>query len=237
LVIDDEPAARELLRRSIERAGFIVDVAPDGATGLELARRHQPAVITLDVMMPGLDGWAVLNALKADPATWHIPVVMVSMVDDEQLGMALGAVDYFTKPVDGARLAAVLGRLHRSGSSRHVLLVEDDEPTRSVLTRILHKEGWGVAEAPNGRVALDRLAQRIPDLIVLDLMMPGMDGFEFAEALARNEAWRNVPVVVLTAKDVHPQDRERLRGLVTRVMQKTPAAWDHLVKEIRARLQ
>jgi PAS domain S-box-containing protein len=224
LVIDDEATARELVARSLEREGLRVVAAASGAAGLEAARTLRPDVITLDVMMPGMDGWTVLAALKGDPALAAIPVVMLSVADEQRLGFALGAAEYLTKPIERERLAAVLRRYSArprpAGAAHHVLLVEDDGDVRRVLRRTLESEGWAVAEAEHGRVALERMAQRVPDLVLLDLMMPEMNGFEFLEALRERAAWRDVPVVVITAKELSDEERQRLNGDVERVVTK-----------------
>ena len=193
LVIDDDPAVRELMQRSLSKEGYRVEVAADGRTGLEMAKRLKPSVITLDVMMPGMDGWAVLSALKADPDTADIPVIMLTIVDDKNMGFALGAADYFTKPIDWQRLGAVLKKHRQPAGDQTVLIVEDDEPTREMLRRTLQKEGWQVREAANGRLGLEQLAHGLPGLILLDLMMPEMDGFDFMEELRKRPDCAHVP--------------------------------------------
>jgi len=234
LVIDDDPAARDLMSRFLSREGFHPETAASGEEGLRLARQIHPVAITLDVMMPGIDGWTVLQRLKADPETQDIPVIMLTMVDDKNIGFALGAADYMTKPIDRARLSAILAR-HRCPDETgcRVLLVEDDEPTRDMMGEMLGREGWKVIEAANGRAALDCLDSSCPDLILLDLMMPEMDGFEFARRLRDRPEWRDIPVVVLTAKDLTPEDRQRLNGDVEKILQK--GTWDHaaLLQEMR----
>jgi len=234
LVIDDDGAARDLLQRALSKEGFRVECAADGKHGLELAKELQPAAITLDVMMPGLDGWAVLTALKADPGTASVPVIMVSMVDDKSLGFALGAADYFTKPVDAHRLAEVVRNLRKPSGTQTVLVVEDDSATRDMLQRVLEKEGWQVREAVDGRVGLAHLALGIPDLILLDLMMPEMDGFTFMQELRARPDSRLVPVIVITAKDLTPEERQRLSGQTAKILQKNTNTHEELVKEIRA---
>ncbi|HEY7925646.1 MAG TPA: response regulator, partial [Vicinamibacteria bacterium] len=179
LVVDDEKATRELIARGLEKEGFRLLAAASGEEALQLARERKPDVISLDVLMPGMDGWMVLRALKADPLTAPIPVVMVSMLDDRDIGHALGASDYLTKPFDRQKLVAALRRYRRDGTQRPVLVVEDDAPTREVIKRALERDGWAVSEADNGRRGLQSVARHVPDLIVLDLMMPEMDGFEF----------------------------------------------------------
>jgi len=235
LAIDDDPAARDLMRRFLVKEGFHPEVAGSGEEGLRLARLLQPIVITLDVMMPGMDGWSVLQTLKADAATADIPVIMLSMVDDKNMGFALGATGYLTKPVDRSRLAALLSRVREDSPhmSSRVLLIEDDEVTREMMRSILTTEDWKVDEASNGLEAIERLKETLPDVILLDLMMPEMDGFEFAHTLQLSSEWRRIPVIVLTAKDLTESDRMRLNGYVEKIVQK--GAWDResLLGEIR----
>jgi PAS domain S-box-containing protein len=237
LVIDDDPAARELLEAFFRKEGFAVAVATTGPEGLRMARELRPSIITLDVMMPGMDGWAVLTQLKAEAELAEIPVIMVTIVDDRNLGYALGATDYLTKPVDRDRLAALVRKYRRQGARDVVLIVEDDAGTRDMLRKTLEKEGWDVAEAENGRVALQRIAHTPPSLILLDLMMPEMDGFAFVTELRRNEAWRRVPVVVLTSKDITLDDRRRLTGSVELILQKGAASREAILAEIRSLLK
>ncbi len=235
LVIDDDHATRELLRRTLGREGLRVETAADGVEGLRLARRLQPDVITLDVMMPELDGWSVLSALKADPELAAIPVIMLTIVDDRRMGFTLGATDYLTKPVDRQRLAALVGRYQPSphnSEAEPILIVEDDQTTREMLRRILEQQGWHVDEAVNGRVALVRMAEHRPALILLDLMMPEMDGFAFIAELRKVPAWRMIPVVVITALDLTAEDRLRLNGYVERILQKGNYNRDELLREL-----
>jgi PAS domain S-box-containing protein len=234
LVIDDDPTARDLIERTLSKEGFTVLLAGDGPSGIEMARKLQPRVITLDVMMPRMDGWAVLSALKADPATAGIPVIMLTIVDEKQIGFSLGAADYFTKPIDWGRMTASLQKYRAPAQHPTVLVVEDDAPTREMLRRTLVKESWEVVEAENGRVALERLDGLVPRLILLDLMMPEMDGFEFMAELRQRPECRQVPVVVITARDITEEDRQRLNGQVARVMQKGSFQMEDLVRELRA---
>jgi CheY-like chemotaxis protein len=183
LVVDDEAAVRDLMQRFLIKEGFRVVTASGGEEGLRWARELRPDAITLDVMMPGMDGWAVLSALKADPEIADIPVVMLTIVDDRNLGYALGASDYLTKPIDRERLVTVLRRYRRDGP---VLVVDDDVVVRQLFRRILEPEGHVVVEAENGRVALERLRDVSPSVVLLDLMMPEMDGFEFVGEFRRH---------------------------------------------------
>jgi len=230
LVIDDDPTVRDLMRRILGREGLEVLTARDGEEGLRLAREARPAAITLDVMMPGLDGWAVLAALKADPELAEIPVVLLTVVDDQARGYALGASDYVSKPVDRERLLAVLRR--HAASPGSALVVDDDGDARELMRRLLERDGWEVVEAENGRAALARLGERRPELILLDLMMPEMDGFELLGALRAREAWRTIPVVVVTAKELTEEDRGRLRGVVEGLVEKGARTGEALAREV-----
>jgi signal transduction histidine kinase/DNA-binding response OmpR family regulator len=236
LVIDDDPTVHDLLRRTLEKDGYRVEGAGNGTEGLQRARVLRPAVITLDVMMPHMDGWAVLGALKADPELAEIPVIMVTIVDDKQLGFALGAVDYFTKPIDFKRLLAVLAKYRRPVAPQTVLVIEDDPATREMLQRTLARDGWETVEAQNGRVGLEKLDTAPPALILLDLMMPEMDGFEFMEALRQRQDRRSVPVIVITAKDLTEEDHRRLNGGVERIIQKGATSLDQVLDTVRSLL-
>jgi CheY-like chemotaxis protein len=229
-VIDDEAAVRDLMQRFLGREGFRVVTAASGEEGLRRARELKPEAITLDVMMPGMDGWAVLSALKSDPAVADIPVVMLTIVDDKNLGYALGAADYLTKPIDRDRLTAVLGKYRRD---QPVLVVDDDPEVRGLLRRMLEPAGFAVVEADNGRAALERLREVKPTVILLDLMMPEMDGFAFVSEFRRHEAWRAIPIVVITAKDLTREDRERLNGYVQKILMKGAHGRDELLADVR----
>ena len=216
-------------------------VARDGEMGLRMADELRPHAITLDVIMPGLDGWGVLAKLKEDPELASIPVVMITILDEMPLGLALGATGYLTKPVVRDQLVAVLGQaLGGTGDAgakgATVLLVEDDEGTRDVVRRTLEQQGCEVIEAENGRVALERLDEATPTLILLDLMMPEMDGFEFLDALRSRDGARAIPVVVMTAKELTDEDRSRLNGGVERVLAKGTELRGELVASLRTAL-
>jgi PAS domain S-box-containing protein len=233
LIVDDDPAVRDFLARFLSAEGLRAVTAADGEEGVRLARQMRPALILLDVLMPRMDGWAVLAALKADPLLQDTPVVMLTIVNETEMGYMLGASEYVTKPIDRERLAAALRKYHVTGQDAQVLIVEDDEPTRQVLRRTLAKQGWTVAEAQNGRVGLECVARHKPELILLDLIMPEIDGFEFLVELRKNEAWQTIPVVVLTSKDLAPDERRRLTGNVERILQKGAYSRDTLLREVR----
>jgi signal transduction histidine kinase/DNA-binding response OmpR family regulator len=233
LVIDDDAEACEIIRRFLEKDGFNVVTALSGEDGLRLAHQLQPAAITLDVMMPDMDGWSVLRALKVDPVLHNVPVVMLTMLDDKSKGYTLGATDYLTKPVDRDQLHTVLARFHTPSESCSVLLVEDDPATREVMMRTLEKADWQVTEAGNGREALEQLARQKPRLILLDLMMPVMDGFDFLLEMRARAEWQDIPVIVLTAKDLTEEDRRMLSGRVEQIVEKGARAHDQVVNLIR----
>ncbi len=231
LVIDDEPAVHEILSRTLAKYGFQVESALGGAEGLRMARKLRPQVITLDAMMPGMDGWTVLTALKSDPALAEIPVIMLTIVDNKNLGYSLGAEDYLTKPIDRERLSAVLLR-YRGDGNRGVLVVEDDAASREMLVRLLTSDGWAVSQADNGVTALAELERQRPGVVLLDLMMPEMDGFELVAQMQRNPGWKTIPVIVITARDLSEEDRERLNGHVSRVLQKGLYSRDELLQQV-----
>ncbi len=233
LVIDDDPMARDLIQRTLSKEGFGVEQASGGQEGLRLARELRPDAITLDALMPGMDGWAVLAELKGDPDLADIPVVMVTVVDDQNLGYMLGVSEYLVKPVDRERLIAILNRYRKDNQPCSILIVEDDPETRRLVRRILERENWSVGEAQNGRVALERVEKSRPDLILLDLIMPEMDGFEFINQLVGREEWRSIPVVVITAKDLNAEDRRRLNGYVQGVIEKGSYSREELAEKVR----
>jgi signal transduction histidine kinase/DNA-binding response OmpR family regulator/HAMP domain-containing protein len=233
LVIDDDPTVHDLLQRFLSKEGVRMVAATGGEEGLRLARTTRPAAIILDVLMRGMDGWAVLTALKTDPELADIPVVMLTIVDDQQMGYALGAADYLIKPVDWQRLASILQKYGCGHPPCPVLIVEDETATRELWRRMLEKEGWVVSEASNGREGLARLAERRPEVIFLDLMMPEMDGFQFVAEVRKSDSWRRIPIVVVTAKDLTEHDRRRLNGYVEQVLQKGAYSREALLREIR----
>ena len=220
LVIDDEASSLDLMTRQLENEGIRVATAQGGEVGLELAETLQPAVIALDVMMSDLDGWSVLEHLKTNPQTADIPVVMCTIVDDEQRGYALGAVDYLIKPVNRERLIDILSKAWCTDPPCRVLVVDDDASIREFLCREATNTGWQVDSAHDGMSALERMGVERPDLILLDLMMPGMDGFEFLETLRSTPEFQETPVVVVTAMDLTTADRARLTGFVDQIIAK-----------------
>ncbi|MFE1603140.1 response regulator [Methylobacterium sp. ID0610] len=236
LVIDDDAATRDLLTRFLHRDGFRVVAAADGRAGLEQARALRPRVILLDVTMPRMDGWAVLRALRADPDLGATPVIMVTVLDEQNLAFSLGATDYLHKPVAWGQLKEAMERFRPAIHEGPVLVVDDDPDVRERITGLLTREGWRVASAANGRAGLDAVAVRKPGLILLDLMMPEMDGFGFLRGLRARPEWRDIPVVVLTAKDVTADDRRRLAGQADHVLQKGGLSMADLAATVRSLL-
>ena len=230
LVVDDDPAQRELMTRFLEREGFSARTTADGPAGLELARKLRPKAILLDVMMPGMDGWSVLSALKADPELASIPVVMVTFVNERGLAASLGAADFVLKPVEWERFRQVMDRFREAEGD--VLVVDDDPDTRQRMRTVLEKDGWTVAEAADGQEALDHVARTVPRLILLDLTMPVMDGFTFLHALRERPGCADIPVVVLTARDLTNEERRRLHG-ARQVLNKGATSLRALAGELR----
>ena len=237
LVIDDDATARELIADHLKAQGFSVVTAAGGVEGLKLAKELQPTAITLDVMMPDLDGWSVLAALRQNPELADIPVIMVSIVDEHRRGIALGAAGYLTKPIDRERLHRLIRRFQAPTPPTRVLMVEDDALQRERMLGWLERPQWIVREAANGREALNILREEKPDVILLDLMMPEMDGFEVVAALQKDAGWRDIPVIVITSLDLTAKDRERLNSGVQSVLVKEKFRPEDLVERIRRLVQ
>ena len=235
LVIDDDPMVHTQMRRAFEKEGYRIVTATDGEKGLALARKLHPTLITLDILMPGMDGWTVLTELKADSEMANIPVFVISMVDNENKGYSLGASEYLTKPIDRTRIHILMKKYKWDNGS--VLVVEDDASTRKRLCKMLEDYGMNVAEAENGKVALECVQNKTPGVIFLDLMMPVMNGFEFIENIRKTPEWRSIPIVVITSKELTHADRLRLNGGVEKLIEKKSLDQDDLFTEIRSILE
>jgi signal transduction histidine kinase/DNA-binding response OmpR family regulator len=224
LVVEDDPAAAELLARQLDRAGYRTEVVSTGSAVLEKARALKPVAITLDVLLPDLDGWEVLNQLKNDEKTCTIPVIVISVVDNPELGIALGALDYFVKPVAAQDLIGRLGMFNLSGKAKsgemRVLVVDDEAANREWLKEILVPAGFKIIEAPGGAEAIKLAKSRKPDLVLLDLMMPEVSGFDVVEAMRSDEATRQIPIMVLTAKELTEADKRNLNGQVSTILKR-----------------
>ena len=233
LVIDDDRPARDLISTALVKEGYAIIAATGGRDGLVLARERRPDAIILDVIMPDLDGWAVLRALKADAELADIPVILATILGDRDMGLALGAAEHLTKPIAAPDLLRVLSRVRRSDGAADILVVDDDEGSRSVLRRTLVREGWTVREAQNGIDGLAQLAAAKPAVVLLDLIMPQMNGFEMLRAMRSNEALHDVPVVIVTSKDLGGEELDWLRGNTIEVFQKGAYGRSELVAALR----
>jgi CheY-like chemotaxis protein len=224
IVVEDDPVAAELLTRQIERAGFRTEIARTGAEVVTMAKEHKPAAITLDILLPDVDGWEVLTRLKQDQVTSDIPVVVVSVVDNPELGSALGALDYFVKPVDAKELVNRLSNFNfkqqAGGRQVCVLVVDDEAANRDWLKHVLEPAGFKVTLATGGQEAIEMARSRKPDVVMLDLLMPEVNGFEVVEALGGHEATRSIPIMVLTAKHLTNADIDQLDGHVATILRR-----------------
>ncbi len=232
LVIDDDADVRGLLSKYIKQLDYRVVTAKNGHEGLQLAHQLNPQLITLDVMMPSMDGWTVLTELKSDPQLQHIPVVMLSMIENQELGYSLGAAEYLLKPIEYKKIMKVLDKYRTTAQRGKILVVEDDIMIRDMLKKMLNKDGWKVIFASNGKVGLNILQDEQLDIILLDLMMPKMDGYEFISCLRRQKQQRKIPIVVLTAKDVTLADKQQLSE-VHAIFQKGAYHREELLAELR----
>lgn len=237
LIVEDDPDASALLSQTVETAGYRYRVAPSGSVGLELARQLQPAAITLDVMMPGMDGWRVLQSLKGDPRTQEIPVIVCSIVDNRALGYRLGASAYLLKPVDPEQLTDLLRNV--SGSELpegdgYVLVVDDEHGVRELLATALRKAGYRVRPVSSGEAALAAIAQAVPQAVISDLIMPqGMSGFELIARLRHDPRTEHTPVLIVTGKDLTPEDRRLIVDQIADVIRKG----DLLMSDLQTRLR
>jgi CheY-like chemotaxis protein len=239
LVVEDDPHIATVLRTYLEADAYRVEVVSDGQQAIQAARTLKPFAITLDISLPKLDGWSVLNALKREPATSDIPVVIVSIVDNRDFGLVLGATDYLVKPIDPERLRSVLrGMGHApAGPNGSILVVDDDPSLREVLESVLSSDGWRVTTAVDGEAALRALERERPAAMVLDLMMPRVDGFGVLDVVRRQPSLRDLPIIVVTARELTDEDRQRLASGVQRVVLKDRLGLDELRQEIRGLLE
>ncbi len=236
LLIDDDATVHDLVRRFLQKEGYSCVCASNGPEGLELARNLRPSIIVLDVMMPNMDGWSVLTRLKGDPEIADIPVVMLTMVDSKDLGFSLGVDDYMLKPIERCEFVSMLRKYCSPQVAPMVLVVEDDEFTRDLLRASLEEGHFTVVTARNGAEGLLKLEESRPGLIVLDLMMPEMDGFQFTHEVRARPEWRDIPIVVMTARDLTVEDRAILDQRVCRILQKGAVRRAELLSEISSRL-
>jgi CheY-like chemotaxis protein/anti-sigma regulatory factor (Ser/Thr protein kinase) len=220
LVIDDDPQVHELMHHLLAKKGFEIVSAISGQEGLRLAKQVKPFAITLDVIMPEMAGWEVLQKIKEDPELMHIPVIIVSVVGGIPRDLPVRVDDFLTKPVNNQLLLAILSRYRASQDEKTILLVDDDATSRELMRRIVSKEGWSVIEAENGKVALEVLSKSQPQIILLDLVMPEMNGFQFIEEFKKNPAWKQIPIIILTGTALTREERENLKGSIDVILSK-----------------
>jgi len=221
VVVEDDRRSFDLLRAHLEAANVRVVGARDGEEGLDTVRRLSPAGVILDILLPGIDGWEVLAQLKADPRTAPIPVIVVSMLDERGRGCALGAAEYLVKPVDKEQLLAAVYRAVAPPERKTVVAIDDDPLTIELARANLEPAGWTVLGATSGQEGLALIRERQPSVVLLDLLMPGMNGFEVVEALRAEPGTKTIPVVILTSKSMTSEDKRRLKGRIMYVARKT----------------
>jgi CheY-like chemotaxis protein len=234
LVVEDGREDTKSLAGPLAQEGYRVTTAASGADGLRLAREEKPEAIILDVVNPDFDGWTILRLLKTDAELCDIPVILVTVLGDHDMGFALGAAEHLTKPINPKELLRLLARIRRPEVAPDVLVVDDDQSTRDMLSRMLVREGWRVREAANGAECLELLATAVPAVMLLDLMMPEVDGFEVLRTIRQTPAWRDIPVVIVTSKDLSRDELEWLRGHALDVFQKGAYSRSELIATVRA---
>jgi CheY-like chemotaxis protein len=233
LVIDNEEIMRDVLKNYLTQLGYAVAMATGGKVGIKLAKKLRPDVILLDVNLTDMNGWKVLSTLRSDPLLADIPIIMMSGEESEKKKIAFGVTDYLVKPLPHEQLVAILEKYHIGDDSQDlVMVVEDDMILREVMTNMLKNAGLRVFKAENGLIALEQLDQKKPKLILLDLRMPIMDGFEFLSHLRKNEKWNSIPVVVLTSSHLTPKEQEHLQGDVATILKKDDYKHDDLLENI-----
>ena len=237
LVVDDDVEVIYILEKYLRDDGYEIESASTGDEAIQKARALHPFAMTLDVMLPDRDGWEVIQTLKSDPSTSDIQIIMLSMLDNHQLGYSLGATDYLVKPVSRRSLLQRLDQLRDGRSLRRVAVVDDDALQLRVLESALTDEGMAVETFSSGQAALEWLSLNTPDMITLDLMMPGMDGFAVLDAVRSLPQLKDVPVLIISAKDISPEDRVRLNGRIAAIIEKGPRHREDLLLEVRRMLQ
>lgn len=238
LIIEDNTHAAQLLQRYLNDAGYRTDIARDGAEGVEKAKLLKPGVITLDMVLPVKDGWQVMKELKQHPVCKNIPIIIISITDEEKLGFSLGAAGYFVKPVNPQDLVETIKKLPRPLSRQNrppkVLVVDDDKAASDLMEIILESEGYEVIRCFNGKEGIRLAQEHHPDLILLDLIMPEVSGFYVAYHLKQEASTRDIPIIILTSMDIDEDTREQLQGFVSGLMSKSRFTKKDLLREINA---
>lgn len=233
LIVGDDPVAHDLLGQILAKEGYDIISAFQSASALKMAKAHNPALVILDIVMPQADGWSTLKALKEDSETAKIPVIIISMTDTKEMGFSLGVHDFLTKPIDADRLTTTIKMLQKPKLDGKVLIVEDNPDCMDLATRAVIAVGLAPLKATNGKEGLELLKTQTVSLIILDLLMPEMDGFTFASKLRENPQWSEIPIVVTTVKDLSNEDEERLNGQVAKILEKGNFSQKKLLQEIQ----
>jgi len=236
LVIDDDEIISNLIRKFLEREGYQVDIAAEGNEGFKMAEKIIPQVIILNVRIKGLSGWEILKRLKEHPKLRNIPVVALTDAEEEKRARKEGVAEFLAKPLDWDNFVAVLKKYKRTSREFSILIIEDDAINREALRRILGKDGWNVVEAFDGPSAFEKLQSNedIPGLILLDIVLPGLNGFEVVQRLRQNPLWRSIPIVIISAKELTLEERGRLQGDVERIFKKGDVTCSELLRAIRS---
>jgi len=233
LIVDDDPMACELQQRHLSKQSYDVVCAKSGEEGIRKINELIPDVILLDVMLTDMSGWQVLTYVKSQPQLVHIPVIMLTMINEKSTAYSLGATAYLSKPIDREELTSTVNKCVRKAGQDTILVIDDDADARKLARLVLENDGYTVVEAENGYLGLMRVAERVPSIILLDLLMPNMNGHEFLNELELNERWENVPVIALTAMELDENERESLEKRVSMVIQKGAYSIDHVLSAVR----
>ncbi|WP_455366188.1 ATP-binding response regulator [Kaarinaea lacus] len=233
LIVDDDPMACELQQRHLSKQSYDVICAKSGEEGIRKINELVPDVILLDVMLSDMSGWQVLTYVKSQPHLVHIPVIMLTMINEKSTAYSLGATAYLSKPIDREELTGTVNRCVRKAGQETILVIDDDADARKLARLILENDGYSVIEAENGYLGLMRVAERIPSVILLDLLMPNMNGHEFLNELELNERWQDIPVIALTAMELDENERQGLEKRVSMVIQKGAYSIDQVLNAVR----
>jgi len=233
LIVDDDPMACDIQQRHLQRHHYEVVCAINGADAIQKINELRPDLVLLDVILSDMSGWQVLTYIKSQPHLVHIPVIMLTMVDEKNTAYSLGATSYLSKPIDWEKLVETVNKTVRRAGRDCILVIDDDADARKLARLVLENEGYSVLEAENGYLGLMRVAERKPSVILLDLLMPNMNGHEFLNELALNERWQDIPIIALTAMELDEQERQSLENRVSMIIQKGAYSIDHVLKAVR----
>ncbi len=238
LIIDDEQNAHSFIEEALQYEGYQILHAYNGEEGLALALKHRPDVITLDVIMPRMDGWSTLSILKSNPLLKNIPIIMLTITRDKELGLAMNVTDYLIKPIEPSVLLKSIKKSIGNKNDVEIMIIDDDSASSDLFTRVIRRTGWASTQA-DGAKALQYLEKttRLPTLILLDLMMPEVDGFKILMALQQNPKWVKIPVIVVTAKDLTQEELEILKGRTKAIFSKGRYTQSELLTEIRNKIK